>query len=334
MTTERKDCSRDGPLVRRKPWPDTEADQKPEFALADVGFWSHSVLSPLRYPGAKRQLVPVVEKLVRANAWVPPRLLVEPFCGGASTALHAAGTGAVEHVVLADANPLVAAFWYTAAFDTTWLINAMIEEPVTLGRWDHWKASTPRRRRDRALKCLFLNRTSFSGIFDAHAGPIGGRSQTSPYAIGCRFGKEGLERRLRAVGDLADTGRLLDVWECDWRVSLGMVTRLYRGLGADRVLVYLDPPYVDKAGELYGWSFRKGQHQALAAALSSAEGYNWILSYDDAPTVRDLYVGHNSIRRLVVPLRYTARAGKRTTRNELLLTSYETVPDSLGATAL
>lgn len=317
------------PRVRRRPWGADEAFEKPTFEVADPRFWDQSVLSPLRYPGAKRQLVPLIEQLVRANAILPPRLLVEPFCGGATAALRAAGSGAVEHVVLADANPLVAAFWYTTAFDTTWLVNAMMDEPVTLDRWDWWKASAPKGRREQALKCLYLNRTSFSGIFDAHAGPIGGRTQASNYKIDCRFGKDGLRRRLRAIGNLADTGRILDVWNCDWRESLVRTSIRFGDLGPERILVYLDPPYVLKAAKLYGWSFDTGEHQALAAALAKATDYNWILSYDDHPSVRELYSEQSDIQRLLVPHRYTASGGgSRVTKKELLLTSYSDLPES------
>lgn len=336
--------------VRRKPWDTSKAFEKPEHVLSDTSFWSHSVISPLRYPGAKRQLVPLIEELIRANALAPPRLLVEPFCGGATASLRAVGRGAVEHIVLADANDLVAAFWYTAAFDTTWLVNAMWEESATVDRWDWFRLSDPTGRRLKALKCLFLNRTSFSGIFDAHAGPIGGRTQDSKYKIDCRFGKEGLERRIRAVGELANTGRLLDVWNCDWRESIARTQWHFGELGTERILMYMDPPYVEKAERLYGLSFEEGEHRALARALSRASGFNWILSYDDHQVIRDLYANASKAnseattvespdqppgevysplaQSLLVPHTYTARAGSRVTKCELLFTSYSDLPDS------
>jgi hypothetical protein len=46
--------------------------------------------------------------------------------------------------------------------------------------------------RDIAVKCLFLNRTTFSGILHGRAGPMGGRKQQSDYKIDCRFNKDGL----------------------------------------------------------------------------------------------------------------------------------------------
>jgi DNA adenine methylase len=151
-----------------------------------------------------------------------------------------------------------------------------------------------------------LNRTTFSGILHGQAGSIGGRAQKSPYKIDCRYGVEGLERRIRAVGDLADTGRLLDVWTCDGRISLERAQTLYPELTADEIVVYLDPPYVDKAATLYDWSFDSYEHQNLAAALPAATGFRWVLSYDDAELTRRLYPGQNGYRRILVPHRYSA----------------------------
>jgi DNA adenine methylase len=195
--------------ARCKPWPSHAALDKPKHGLDDSRLFAQSVVSPLRYPGAKRQLYGALQTIINAN--VPPRLFIEPFCGGATSALRLVGTGVVEHAIIADVDPLVAAFWHVAAFDTSWLVQAMKDEPVTIRRWEWWRLAQPKRRRERALKCLFLTRTTFSGILHGRAGPIGGRSQGSPYKIDCRYGIDGLERRIRAVGDLADTGRLLDV---------------------------------------------------------------------------------------------------------------------------
>jgi DNA adenine methylase len=47
--------------------------------MSIVAEYRRQVLSPLRYPGAKRLLLPALRHLVPA----PVDLLVEPFCGGA-----------------------------------------------------------------------------------------------------------------------------------------------------------------------------------------------------------------------------------------------------------
>lgn len=315
--------------MRRKPWPSDAALDKPKHELSDSPLFGHSVVSPLRYPGAKRQLFHALRTVISANV-PPPRLLVEPFCGGATSALRLAGTEVVEHVILADADPLVAAFWHVAAFDTSWLVQAMRDEPVTIQRWDWWRLAQPRGRRERALKCLFLNRTTFSGILHGRAGPIGGRAQASAYTIDCRYGVAGLERRIRAVGDLADTGRLLDVWHCDWRESLRRAAS-FDGLTADEVVVYLDPPYVEKAPALYEWSFESDEHQALARSLLGARGFRWLLSYDDGPIIRPLYENQPGHALRTVEYLYTAAGSvTRKSKHELLVTNYPDVPTDLG----
>jgi site-specific DNA-adenine methylase len=275
--------------------------------------------SPLRYPGAKSGLAAVIGDLI-ANAAAElgtPELFVEPFAGGASTGLRLAGAGVVRRVLLADADPLVARFWQVAAADTEWLIDRMWNEPVTLERWDYWKAWQPSNLWDRdiAVKCLFLNRTTFSGILHGRAGPIGGRKQESSYPIDCRFNKEALAARLRFVGDLYASNRLADVWCKDWAYTLGDVAEWYPQLIPNRVIAYLDPPYWSKSPKLYARSFdpaggyaergrpmpsERGKspleqhnwlsgldHYRLAGYLCHHAQVRWILSYDDHPDLTE-----------------------------------------------
>jgi DNA adenine methylase len=262
--------------------------------------------SPLRYPGAKSGLVGIIGELVIAASTKlgKPRLFVEPFAGGASTSLRLAGDGLVDRVLLADADPLVACFWRVAAEQTDWLIDRMWDEPVTLERWDFWRAWTPKSPDDKdlAVKCLFLNRTTFSGILHGRAGPIGGRKQESAYKIDCRFNKDGLAARLRFVGDLYRSNRLADVWSKDWRDTMADVAEWYKTLIPDQVITYLDPPYMEKSAKLYGHSFdpwggyaeprsplekadwlRGFGHYYLAEYLRRRAQNRWILSYDHHP---------------------------------------------------
>jgi DNA adenine methylase len=279
--------------------------------LTDETAASMRYQSPLRYPGAKSGLVGVIGDLVtRATEKLEkPELFVEPFAGGASTALRLAGAGIVNRVLLADADPLVARFWQVAAADTEWLIDRMMDEPVTLDRWDHWRNWHPAdpRDRDTAMKCLFLNRTTFSGILHGRAGPIGGRKQVSEYKIDCRFNKEALAARLRFVGDLYAANRLVDVWCKEWQDTLGDVAERYPTLLPNRVIAYLDPPYWSKSPKLYRQSFDPAggytehnaarptsplerhdwldglAHYKLAGYLRHEAQVRWILSYDDHP---------------------------------------------------
>ncbi len=169
-----------------------------------------SILSPLRYPGAKRRLAGYLAQVLRLNK-LRPKLFVEPFAGGASVALALLNDGLVEKIALGERDPLVAAFWKTVFRDPEWLVQEIQRIPVTIQKWRYFRTGKFRTDRDRALACLFLNRTSFSGILSDTAGPIGGYKQQSPYRIDCP-----LLRRL----SLAAYGRR-HAWHtrlnsCDW----------------------------------------------------------------------------------------------------------------------
>lgn len=270
--------------------------------------------SPLRYPGAKSGLSNVIGELLTAAQQSTQvqrvDLLVEPFAGGASTTLRLVGAGTVSRALLADADPMVAAFWQVAAARTQELIERISHEHSTyvaaggataLERWDYWRAwaaapGTSRATEDLELatKCLFLNRTTFSGILHGQAGPIGGRAQTSNYDIGCRFNLAALTERVEYVGHLYETKRIVDVWRADWKTTLHGVASHYKTLLPDRVIAYIDPPYLSKSGKLYRRSFdvraaQSGrdldwmaglQHYNLAEYLRREMQYRWILSYD------------------------------------------------------
>jgi DNA adenine methylase len=238
--------------------------------------------SPLRYPGAKRQLIPLFNRLLVAR---PTRTFVEPFAGGASVGLHVAANGLAERVVLAEADPLVYSFWKTACSDNQWLIDQVATVNVSLKTWEHFKANPGRTRRERALACLFLNRTSFSGILHERAGPIGGRAQSSAYKIDCRFPRDELTRRLRLVGELAKSGRIAAVLSGDYQKTVSQARQRY---GDDGLLLYLDPPFYAKAQTLYRRPFDDAGHRRLAAFVLGCAS-PWVLSYDHHAAIEDLY---------------------------------------------
>ncbi|MFI5486835.1 DNA adenine methylase [Micromonospora echinaurantiaca] len=297
-------------------------------------------LSPLRYPGAKSGLVNCIRDLIIGNV-KKPKLFIEPFAGGAATTLRLLADGVVPRAVIADADPLVATFWKVAATRTEWLIDRMASEPVTLDRWDYWRSYRTESADDPelAVKCLFLNRTTFSGILHGRAGPIGGRKQESAYSLDCRFNKEALSERIRFVGDLFRTGRLVAVWHSEWRATFKLFAEQFPEYGPDDVLVYLDPPYVNKADRLYSTAFASFDHVQLAAHLNHFLPYRWILSYDDHADIRLLYQNgrvqprnakapHWRIQRRFVQLRYSASGRNgRGRKSELIITTLPRFPD-------
>lgn len=278
-----------------------------------------SILSPLRYPGAKRRLAAYVSEAIRMNS-LQPRVFVEPFAGGASVSLQLLNDGVVETIVLGERDPLVASFWKILFDDTDWLIDQIEKVEVTVANWKHFRNTSFRSNRDRALACIFLNRTSFSGILAKTAGPIGGYSQESEYKIDCRFNVSTITKRIRQIAALRE--HVLLVNHADWQDTINKVESWGYGGG---IFYYLDPPFYCKAARLYRHYFENGDHEALHDRLVRLR-QPWLLSYDPAPTIQTLY-SHNSQGPKRVDLLYTASGtGTLVEVQELIVTNLVRLP--------
>lgn len=244
------------------------------------------LLSALRYPGSKRRLFPYFRRVLEHNE-LRPALLVEPFAGGASVALEALHQGLVGSIGLVDRDPLVASFWQTVFFDTEWLVNQVLRLRVSLREWHRLRVTPGRTRRERAVACLYLNRTSFSGILATRAGPLGGKKQESEYPLDCRFPRDTLVRRIRQAGSYRSQVRF--VWCGKWQRTLTRIRELQaRGTLPEDICYYFDPPFFEKADRLYRFHFQDRDHRTFREALSQVAGA-WILSYDVAPLLHELY---------------------------------------------
>jgi DNA adenine methylase len=276
------------------------------------------VLSPLRYPGGKRRLMPYVAAALDANG-LEPDLFVEPFAGGASVALELLATGRVKSIALAERDPYIASFWKTVFFDSEWLCEQVGNIDVSLPTWERMKRTRFRTVRNQALACLFLNRTSFNGSLHRQAGPIGGKAQTSKYAIDCRFPRERLIRRIRACSQLADKVALVELGS-----ALDVVARVRREFQGQSVFYYFDPPFWAKSDRLYPCSFCSDDHEQLASALRYLR-QPYLLSYDPSPVIEQLYLQHLEARIERVELLYTAT--QCTAEKELVITNLQETPD-------
>jgi DNA adenine methylase len=279
-----------------------------------------SVISPLRYPGAKRRLAGYVSETIRLNS-LRPKVFVEPFAGGASVSLQLLNDGVVESIVLGERDSLIASFWKVLFRDTDWLVEQIESIEVSVENWCYFRENSFRSNRDRALACLFLNRTSFSGILAKTAGPIGGRNQTSKYKIDCRFNVSTLKKRILQIAALKD--RVLLVNHGDWEDTISQVESW--SYGGSEVLYYLDPPFYDKAARLYRHFFSRDDHNKLHDRLVRLD-QPWLLSYDPAPSIQTLY-SHNGQGPKRVDLLYSASGtGSLIEAQELIVTNLARLP--------
>lgn len=279
------------------------------------------LLSPLRYPGGKRRLAKYIAEALRLNG-LRPQLYVEPFAGGASVAIQLLHDNLVEQVALGEKDPLVAGFWKTVFDEPEQLIDALRGIEPSLELWEHYRNAQPRTTLDWAITCLYLNRTSFSGILSPTAGPIGGRRQASAHTIGCRFPVERLEKRIRQIAAFA--GRVAFIHEGDWQDVVTRVQAL--GLHRDEVFYYLDPPFYEKADRLYRYSFAEDDHQQLYDALGHLDA-RYILSYDAAEPIIAKYSARGGGPKQV-DLLYSATAKGRLVRaSELIGSNLAALPE-------
>ncbi|NOT46539.1 MAG: DNA adenine methylase [Acidobacteria bacterium] len=278
---------------------------------------SVKILSPLRYPGAKRRLGPYLSEVLKLNS-LTPKLFVEPFAGSASVALQMAHGKDVEKIALGEKDPLVASFWKVVFRDVEWLKSEIRKIPLTVEKWKYFKYGKFRTQREQALACLYLNRTSFSGILAPQAGPIGGYKQNSEYDIGCRFNVETLVRRLDQAAELKD--KILFIENMSWEKVIDKVESL--DYTKKEVFFYFDPPFFHKADKLYRYYFEESDHQELHDRLMKLK-YPWFLSYDIADSIIKKYSKNGAAPRRLGIL-YSS--GRFSTGEELIMTNQKNVP--------
>ena len=292
------------------------------------------LMSPLRYPGSKRRLVDYIKESLKIND-LKPSLYVEPFVGGGSVAINLLNENLAEKVILVDRDPWIASFWQTVFFDSDWIIEQIDTIEVSLNKWYEFKNLNPSTVRDQALTCLFLNRTSFSGILEKRAGPIGGKKQVSDYPIDCRFTqttRNTIIQRIEQISQYAD--HVYGIWSCSWDEAFSNIRAEQQANKLPRkdLFYYLDPPFFEDADALYRFYFTDEDHKALRDRLLIIED-KWLLSYDSAEQVEVLYGDAikkrtNGPRRHHVELIYTiASVSKRKKGKEIILSNLDFLPE-------
>lgn len=275
-------------------------------------------LSPLRYPGAKRWMAAYIAKAISYNR-LSIDLFVEPFAGGASVSIALLSRNLVKSIGINERDPLLASFWYTVFFDTDWLLDSIQKVEVNLNQWEKYKNSHSLSIRQKAFKCLYLNRTSFSGILKNNAGPIGGKSQSSKYKINCRFNKETLIKRIIAISAFRD--KVAFVWNFDWEMAVKATISLQELAPQPlSTLFYFDPPFYNRGATLYRYYFDEDDHLNLRVYLNKLK-QPWILSYDMCPEIMSLYK-NSRFSASGVNLIYTTRNfGKRQLGKEVIFSN-------------
>jgi len=270
------------------------------------------------YVGGKQMSVEAIIEDIGPQ--IPGTVFVEPCAGSAVLSLNMLAKGYVEQVRLNDKSPGVVAY-----------INGVLHNPQELqGRILSWEPTM------RSLRKLWkgVKANSLTGIDLAfahlvvqcvgHAGlgvMSGGRptritwKEWNPHRLAAKVALHHGLLKGRVVGDCCTNMDMLD---------------LIAEPGERFLLV--DPPYVKTGSTSYQHDLDEAGHRALAAALHGT-GHRWLLAYDDAPLVRDLYAGFEVEAVQVQQTSRAAMAAQGCRRPELRIRSWRRLPELLEKAA-
>ncbi|EGR4327475.1 DNA adenine methylase [Vibrio cholerae] len=265
--------------------------------------------SPLRYPGGKTAITPMVETIINNNG-LKNGHYAEPYAGGAGLALSLLFKGVVSHIHLNDFDRSVWAFWRSILHETESFITLIENTNITIEEWHHQKAIQTKKLSVDTLtlgfSSFFLNRTNRSGIIDK-AGVIGGLKQNSKYPLDCRFNKDNLIKKIRKIASYKDNIHLYNLDALDF---INEIEKL-----DENVFYFIDPPYFVKGQSLYTNFYDSNDHIDLCTKIREINS-KWILTYDYAEFIRKLY---SNYRQFSFSLNYSAAEKKKGT--ELLVVS-------------
>lgn len=265
--------------------------------------------SPLRYPGGKACLLPLLVSILKANN-LELCDYAEPYAGGCGLALGLLYGGYVQDIHINDLDPGVWSFW-KSVLDHPDELCALIEEtPVTIDEWH--------RQREIQVACdaenpialgfamFFLNRTNRSGII-RQAGVIGGLDQSGPYKMDCRFNRQDLVHRIKRIQRYRSRIHLsnLDALQFMRQSSTTPEDTFY----------CIDPPYYNKGADLYTSFYTPEDHASVASAVLQLDR-PWIVTYDNTEPVSKLY---RDRRQFVFDITYSLQVKRVGT--ELLIAS-------------
>ncbi len=252
--------------------------------------------SPLRYPGGKSKLAGFMKLVFEQNNLLDGHY-AEPYAGGAGVAIELLLEGFASHIHINDIDPGISAFWNAVVNHPDELCRLISKTSLSVYQWKRQrkiqKSITDPRSVELGFSTLYLNRTNYSGIING--GIIGGLDQTGNYKLDARFNRKDLITRIEKIAFLADRIHLSS------QDALLFITRMNAELPG-RSLIYLDPPYYIKGGDLYRNFYKYEDHANVAMSIRNLT-CKWIVSYDNVEPINCLFHGYH---RKVYDLNYCA----------------------------
>jgi DNA adenine methylase len=270
----------------------------------------YGVITPLRYPGGKSAMAGLLSELIQSIDFNRRITYIEPYAGGAGSAVLLLLNGIVDRIIINDFDVAVYAFWHSILYRTEEFIDLINAREITIDEWEKqreiYKAKNTEDLLSLGFSFFFLNRTNHSGIVSG-GGPIGGYCQDGDYSIDARFNKTALVTKIKQIAERKERVRLLN------RDGKSVFAEY-----ADRknTFFYMDPPYVKQGKNLYFNALVKRDHKNLAEVANNHKDAKWLITYDCETVISDMYPERDQYS---YHLRYTAHKKREAT--ELMICS-------------
>lgn len=241
-----------------------------------------NVYTPLRYPGGKAKLANFIKLIFLQNDLMDGHY-AEPYAGGAGVACELLLQGYAQEIHINDIDPGVHAFWNAVINQTEELCRRISSVTLSVPTWKRQRniqrEVTDPKSFELGFSTFFLNRTNRSGIIKG--GVIGGLDQTGNYKIDARFNRSNLIKRIEKVAFFSNRIHLSN------EDAISFLNRIDQVL-PPKNLIYLDPPYYVKGGDLYKNFYKHSDHSKVEKTVRALKK-NWLVSYDNVPQIQDLY---------------------------------------------
>jgi DNA adenine methylase len=266
-------------------------------SLRTVNVASVPQRSPFRYPGGKTWFVPAFRQWMQSLP-TKPRLLIEPFAGGATIALTAVCENWVDSALLVELDPDVAAVWQVVEEgDAIVLAERILAFDLTYENVQTELSREAESTLDRAFRTILKNRTFHGGILAPGSGLI--KAGEAGKGLASRWYPETLAKRFTALHQVRH--RL--------SVKCGDCFPVFKQYQNDsQATFFVDPPYT-AGGKSAGkrlYAYFELNHQKLFEQCSKLAG-DFVMTYDNAQEVKDLVAQHALVSRLI-PMKNTHHA--------------------------
>lgn len=273
--------------------------------------------SPLRYPGGKGKLTPLIELLIDKYGH-RGGIYIEPFAGGAGVAIELLEKGVVSEIVINDLDKGIYSFWRAILEETDRFLEQVRQVPLTIDEWKKQRSicfgNNKKYSFELGFATFYLNRTNRSGIIKA--GVIGGMNQSGSWKLDARFNREDLIFRIKKI---AENKSKIHLYNKDIKSFLENYVSKYE----ENAFIYFDPPYFNKGKQLYLNFFNYNDHIRIEKLIADTVNCDWIITYDDEPEIEKIYEKY-CIKK--IELNYSV-AKKRKAKELIIFKSDSSIPD-------